>query len=175
MGDGFHLAGCHKFSLKQTNTKEVLEMINNLKNSHSFGRDQIDASSLKLEAQTLVPIIAHILNLSLWKSHFPQKCKLARIVPLLKSRNSDVNKPSSFRPVAQLPLISKLGERTVQVQILKYLESSGQLAKNHHAYRFKCSTATALLQLIDSISLGADHNDITASMSIDLSAAFDWR
>ena len=169
----FPPGGRPKFQLKQTNTKEVLEMICNLKNSHSFGRDLIDAESLKCVAHILAPTIAHIINLSLGNSQFPQKWKLARVVPLLKSRDSDVTNPASFRPVAQLPLISKLGERTVQLQILKYLEESAQLHRNHHAYRQKCSTATALLQLIDTIAVGADMNLISASMSIDLSAAFD--
>ena len=165
--------GMPKFELRQTNTKEVLEIISKLKNSHSFGRDLIDAATLKCAAHILAPTITHIINLSLGNSHFPQKWKLARISPLLKSADCDVTNPASYRPVAQLPLISKLGERVIQVQILGYLERTGQLHRNHHAYRSKCSTATALLQLIDTIAIGADNNEISASMSIDLSAAFD--
>ena len=148
-------------------------MIRAIKNSHAFGRDEIDGTTLKLVAHILAPTIAHIINLSLGTSHFPIKWKVSWIVPLLKSRDCDKSHPSSFHLVAQLPLISKLAERTVQTQMLNYLETSNQLAKDHHAYRFKTSTTTALIQLMDTIAIGADCNKITASLSIDLSAAFD--
>ena len=101
------------------------------------------------------------------------KWKMARIVPLLKSSESDSSNPVSFRPVSQLPLISKIVERVAQVQILQYLETTHQLSPNHHAYRIGTSTTSALLHLSDLIATGADNNLITETMTTDLSAAFD--
>ena len=161
------------FSLKTVTAAETLKLMKHLKNSHAFGRDELDAASVKLVAPILAPIFAHIINLSLGTSRFPMKWKISRIVPLLKSNELDRTNPKSFRPVAQLPLISKLTERVVQIQMLDYLEETNQLHHNHHAYRLGTSTTSALLQLADIIASGADSNEITSSMTTDLSAAFD--
>ena len=103
--------GRPKFLLKSVTEKEVLEMIGKLKVSHAFGIDRIDASTIKLLAPILTPPITHIINLSLGTGTFPAKWKLARVLPLLKSRDLDTSNPGLFRPVCQLPIISKLTER----------------------------------------------------------------
>ena len=165
--------GKPKFSLKSTTTKEVVENIKALKNSKAFGRDKIDAITIKLGAPYIAPAIAHVINLSLGEGKFPQKWKLARIIPLQKSKTVDRQKPGSFRPVSLLPLISKLAERVVQKQILNYLEVSGLLSARQHAYRHKCSTTTALIELMDTVATAADENTIAATMGLDQSSAFD--
>ena len=162
-----------QFRIKSVTTVEVFKMLKNLKKSHAFGRDELDAASIKIVAPILAPIFAHLVNLSLGTARFPMKWKMSRIVPLLKSPESERTNPASFQPVSQLPLISKLAERAVQVQILKYLEETGQLSPNHHAYRTGTSTTSALIQISDIIAAGGDSNEITETMTTDLSAAFD--
>ena len=73
----------------------------------------------------------------------------------------------------QLPLISKLAERSVQIQILEHLEVNGLLSDNQHGYRKNANTTTAMLQIMDTIATNTDGNLITASLSVDQSAAFD--
>ena len=128
---------------------------------------------VKQVLKTLGPVITHIINLSLGLATFPPKWKISRILPLLKSSDAPKELPASYRPVAQLPLVAKLTERIVQKQLLDYLENSNLLAPDHHAYRRRHSTTTALVQLMDTISTAADANQITATLSMDLSAAFD--
>ena len=167
------VGGKPSFSLKSVTTQETLKIIKNLKNSHAFGTDELDAASIKLVAPILAPVFAHVINLSLGTNHFPMRWKISRIVPLLKSSELDKTNPKSFRPIAQLPLISKLAERVIQVQMLEYLENTDQLHPNHHTYRIGTSTTSALIQLADFIATGADANKITSTMTTDLSAAFD--
>ena len=57
--------------------------------------------------------------------------------------------------------------------MLEYLEETNQLSMHHHAYRSKTNTTTALIEIMDAISTATDANLITATMSIDMSAAFD--
>ena len=165
--------GRPKFTLKSVTEKEVGEMIMKLKNSHAFGIDRVDAATIKMATGILIPGITHVINLSLCSARFPARWKLARILPLLKSKESDQFNPSSYRPVSQLPVLSKLAERTVQRQLLTYLEENSLLSDNHHAYRDKHNTSTALIHLMDSIATAADGNNIIATMNIDLTAAFN--
>ena len=85
----------------------------------------------------------------------------------------DPTNPGSYRPVSQLPVIAKLAERTVQRQLLRYLESNKMISPNHHAYRDLHNTTTALLNLTDAIATSTDNNAIMTTMNIDLTAAFD--
>ena len=162
-----------EFSIQPVTLREVVAMINNLKQSHAYGIDKLDAASVKLAVKYLAGPITHIVNLSLSQNNFLQKWKLARILPVLKSKGLDKSNPGSFRPISQLPIIGKLTERSVQLQLLKHLEQWGLLGPNHHAYRHKTSTTTALLELCDRISTGADENSIIGSMSVDQTSAFD--
>ena len=148
-------------------------MLSNLKESHAFGIDKLDAATMKMAKLILAAPIAYVINLSLQTRTFPQRWKLSRVLPLLKSTESDSFSPSGYRPVSQLPVISKLAERTVQLQLLEYLESSGQISQDHHAYRKHTSTTTALLKMCEIIAQGAEENSITATMNIDQTAAFD--
>ena len=75
--------------------------------------------------------------------------------------------------MSQLPLVSKLAERVVQIQLLNFLEETKQLAANQHGYRKYTNTTTTLLQIMDIIATGTDANEITASMCVDQTAAFD--
>ena len=67
-------------------------MISKLKNSHAYGIDKIDAVTIKMAAATLIPVITHVINLSLCTAQFPARWKLARVLPLLKSSESDPTK-----------------------------------------------------------------------------------
>ena len=144
-------------------------MISKLKSSHAFSVDKIDAATLKLACESLAAPITFVINLSLGT----EKWKLARVLPLLKFSESDKQRPASFWPVSRLPVISKLAERTVQVQLLEFLERTGQISTHHHAYRKDTSTTTALLEMMENISEGTYENKIIATMSIDSSATFD--
>ena len=75
--------------------------------------------------------------------------------------------------LSELPLASKLAERVLQRQLLKYLEDNRQLNRNQHAYRDKMNTTTALIQMMENITTSTDMNLITATMGLDQSATFD--
>ena len=165
--------GKPQFTLKSTTESEIEKIIRKIKVSHAFGTDYIDAYIIKLCAQTLIPLISHTINLSLCEGKFPARWKIARVLPLKKGKDVNPFTPSSYRPVSQLPVLSKIAERVVQSQLLLYLEKSDLLSPDHHAYRKYNNTTTALVQLMDAISEATDLNQITATMNIDLSAAFD--
>ena len=54
-----------ELTVKKVTEKEIFNMIAKLKNSHTYGRDLIDASTVKFAAKFLSGPIAHVVNLSL--------------------------------------------------------------------------------------------------------------
>ena len=101
-------------SLKAVKPEQVLEIIKALKSSKSTGLDNLDTYILKLVAPNSMPPLTHIINLSIRDGEFPAIWKKAKIVPLLKK--GDALDPKNYRPVALLPIFSKILERAVFVQ-----------------------------------------------------------
>ena len=72
--------------------------------------DPIPDSLLKSTACTLVPLIKNIINKSLLTGTFPMAWKRAVVKPLLKKPGLDCIF-KNYRPVSNLPAISKLIEK----------------------------------------------------------------
>ena len=156
---------------KAVHPKEIKKIISKLKNSKSTGVDDIDTRTIKLIATDILPALTHIVNLSIAQSEFPSMWKLAKVIPLLKKGDSLT--PKNYRPVALLPIFSKILERVVFNQLVQYLDDHGLLHPNHHGCRHGHSTATALIQMYDQWTEEADKGNMVGVMMIDLSAAFD--
>ena len=141
--------------------------------SKSFGNDQLDSWSLKIIANHIHLPLHHIINLSISSGVFANKWKLAKVVPLFKGGKLSRNTPASYRPISLLPIVAKLVEKVVQTQLLQFMEKSGQMSTNCHAYRFHHSTTTAMIHMSDLIYTATDKNLITVLTTIDESSAFD--
>ena len=108
----------------------------------------IDTSIIKLVKAEILPAVTHILNLSITTRKFPSAWKKSKVVPLHKKE--DPLNPKNYRPVAIVPILSKILERVVFNQMLEYLNQNNLLHPNHHAYRAQHNTTTALIQMYDS-------------------------
>ena len=163
------------FSFKINNVKEeeVLKVIQGLKNSAATGTDFIDTKSIKIAAELIVPALTHIINLSINTSTFPSLWKHAKVVPLLKSSTADNLQPKSYRPVALLPILSKVLEKVVFGQFVQYLEQNHLIHPNLHGSRAAHSTSTALIQLYDRWAEECENNKVVGVLICDQSAAFD--
>ena len=158
-------------SFRAVKPDEVKKVIQGLKNSKSTGTDYIDTWVIKMVAADILAALTHIINLSISKSEFPMLWKHAKVVPLLKKGDSLT--PKNYRPVALLPIFSKILERVVFNQFVEYLDLNSLLHPNHHGSRHGHSTATALIQMYDRWVEEVENGDMVGVMMIDLSAAFD--
>ena len=133
----------------------------------------VQCSTLKIAVDELKDPLTYIINTSIRTTTFASKWKISRIIPLLKSKQHSPLDPASLRPVALLPVVSKLVERTVQTQLQRHMETAGILNQNSHAYRANLSTATAMLQVTENLYRATDENLIAQLLAIDQSSAFD--
>ena len=70
------------FKLSTVHPDHVLKIIEKLKNSKSFGLDNIDTNIIKLIKYEILPAVTHIINLSIQTSTFPTFWKTAKVIPL---------------------------------------------------------------------------------------------
>ena len=159
------------FYLKPVHPDEIEKIISGLKSTKSCGLDNIDSFVIKLAKNELVPAITHIVNLSISQETFPKAWKNAKIIPLHKK--NERTEPKNYRPVALLSILSKIMEKAVFQQVIKYMETNHLLHPSHHGFRKSHSTTTALLEMYDTWLEAFEDNKISAVVMLDLSAAFD--
>ena len=159
------------FSLSAVHPDSVDKIVSDLSNSSSFGMDLIDTKVIKLIKPSIVSALTHIINLSITSRQFPAYWKSAKIIPLHKK--DDLLNPKNFRPVAILPIFSKVLERVIFNQIIQYLSSNNLLHPSHHAYRSNHNTTTALIQMYDTWVNAYDNGELSGVCLLDMSAAFD--
>ena len=141
--------------------------------SKTCSLDPLPTSLTKLLLPELLPLITKIINLSLQKGVVPNSFKEALVIPLLKKPNLDCNQMKNFRPVSNLPFLSKVLERVVLSQLLNHLNHNKLLETFQSAYRIDHSTETAVLSVVNDLLLQCDNHNISIMALLDLSAAFD--
>jgi hypothetical protein len=70
------------------------------------------------------PILAAICNASIHSGVVPSSLKSAIVVPVLKKKNLDANDSKNYRPISNLPFVSKLLERVISSQLTFYLNDN---------------------------------------------------
>ena len=107
--------------------------------------DPIPTSLTKECLSDLLPLITRIVNSSLGSGVVPPQFKQAVVTPMLKKPGLDPNDLKNFRPVSNLPFISKILEKKVLTQLQKHLSENNLLEISPHTER---TTAQRQLYLV---------------------------
>lgn len=160
-----------RFFFEYSTPEMVAKAIDKLKPKTSCGHDSLSSKLLKFIKDIIATPISIIINQSLNTGIFPNKLKIAKVLPLFKKGENKLLE--NYRPISLLPCISKIFERIVFDQLYKYLDSNNLLCKNQYGFRKKHSTEMAALELIDRIYKELDNKEIPIAVFLDLSKAFD--
>ncbi|KAL5261579.1 hypothetical protein ACHWQZ_G007325 [Mnemiopsis leidyi] len=137
---------------------------------------EADPIPIKLLFQVIkdvTPIISFIVNDSLRRGIFPDSLKNALVRPVIKDENGDINSLQNYRPISNLPFISKVIEKCVQRQLSQHLEINKLHAKHQSGYRSNHSCETATLTIYNDLLCISDVKSKVILLLLDLSAAFD--
>ena len=93
-----------------TTTDKVKKMIDDLSPYKTLGVHGFSAKLIKDSAQTIAPVLAHILNNCIDSCNIPEEWKLAKITPIYK--DGCKTSPSNYRPISVLPFISNLWRKS---------------------------------------------------------------
>ena len=86
--------------------------------------DPIPAQLLQQSIDTLSPAILKIVNLSIESAFLPASLKEAIIKPILKKNSLDPSEYMNFRPISNLPFLSKVIEKVIAAQLTSYVKDN---------------------------------------------------
>jgi hypothetical protein len=135
--------------------------------------DPIPTTLLYENIEELLPTITKIINDSLITGTVPNDFKTALVRPLLKKKSLDPENLKNYRPISNLPFLSKLLEKVVLQQLLAHLNANNLCNPFQSAYRSGHSTETTLLRVVSDLLMALDKNRVSVLLLLDLSAAFD--
>ena len=161
----------NSFTLSPVTRLFVHKQLGSLKTDKSTGLDGIFPRFLKDGAELLSGPVTHIVNFSISAEAVPAGFKDARVKPLFKKGSK--LEPGNYRPVSVLNTLSKILERAVHDQLVRYLEGKNVLYKYQSGFRSKFSTDTCLLNLTDYIKGEMSKGNMVGMVLIDLQKAFD--
>ena len=103
-------------------TRDDLMKIISVMNKTTCVSDPFPTKLLMTHLPAIVDIILGIVNLCFESSVFPLSCKSSVIIPLIKKPVLDSEVLKNYRPVANLPFLSKVIEKAIAIQIHKIFQ-----------------------------------------------------
>ena len=157
---------CQSMYIKPTNEHEITQIINSFKNKSSEDINGISMKLIKQVKDLIVKPLTHICNVSLQKGEFPNKMKVAKVLPLYKS--NDEHNVSNYRPVSILPQFSKILENFFEKRLREFVKDNNLLFNGQYGFRTNRSTSFALNEMVDTIVKAIDNNKFCIGVFIDL-------
>ena len=102
---------------------------------------------------------------------FPSSLKIAKISPIFKT--GDPHLTDNYRPISLLPVISKLIEKVVFLQLYDYFIENKLFYDSQYGFRKYHSTEFAALEFTDKIILNLDQGKLPIAIFLELTIAFD--
>ena len=118
----------NSFHIRPVAHSEVLNQLRTIRSDCSTGTDQTPVKYLKMAADYIASPLTYIINGFIANHSFPDVWKTARVSPI-----PNVASPTEldhYRPIAILPALSKVYERLIPNQIVKYIDQHNVLNEN---------------------------------------------
>ena len=141
-------------------------------NNKPHPNDPIPVWLLNSCIDILAPVLLYIINRSLHET-FPDPLKHAVVRPKIKEADLNADELKSYRPLSNLPFLSKLIEKCANSQIQTYLQNNKLYPKYQSAYRKGHSCETALIKVVNDVQKEISSRKMVAMVLLDLSSAFD--
>jgi hypothetical protein len=161
----------NNFSFNEVTIYDIIKIILSMKNKKSTGPDEISVLVLKNNIEILAPVVTYIFNLSVVQGIFPDKLKLACVVPIFKTNNRQ--DMSNYRPISLINTLAKVFEKCMQKQLVEHFNSNNLFSPKQYGFLRGKSTDCAIDQHIRYIVHSVDNLKPTVATYVDFSKAFD--
>ena len=163
----------HNFIFQNITADIIYSTLSKLKPKNSSSHDNISTKLLIQIMPCIISPVVHLFNLSFKTGFIPKDYKSAKVIPIYKA--GEKNRFDNYRPISILNAFSKLMEKIVACQMMKYLNKFNILYEHQYGFRSGRNTSQPLIQLINKVyqGLNSKTSEYTVSVFIDLKKAFD--
>ena len=133
----------------------------------------MSAKLLRIAAPAITDSLCKLISYCIDKQAFPTKWKVGKVTPIYKAQGNQDDK-NNYRPIAVLPILSKLLEKHICDHLCDFLEENALLHIRFQSdFRKFHSTKTALIRLVDQLLFDLDKNRASGLVFIDYKNDFD--
>ena len=157
--------------LEQITIHEVKQLLKHLDTTKATSSDDFPTWISKQGREDICIPLADILNCMLRTCTFPERWKVAQVVPVPKTPQPAACK--DYRPISLLYHLGKLAEQVIIDRILPRL--NGILDCDQFAYRQSLGTTDALVHFVHNVVSALDSNSTSSVQCafLDFSKAFN--
>ena len=159
-----------RFHLEPITPEIARIIVKSLKNT-SAGHDGIPVRLIKKNVDSLAHILCHICNTSFATGVFPSELKIAKIVCIHKGGPRKYC--TNYRPISILPVIAKIIEKVVSLQLENYFESNNLFTCRQFGFRKGLSPELAIHRIVDNLYRVMDEGKLALGIFLDIKKAFD--
>ena len=149
----------------------VYDFVKDINICKSSGFKEISSQCLRDALLAIIPQLCYIFKQCIKTGKFPNKWKIATIVPIFKGGNKE--DVSNYRPVSLLPITGKIFEKIIHYQIVKFLENNEFLSNRQNGFRKERSTLDSIVNFTSDIFENINDSKYSIAVFIDLKKAFD--
>jgi hypothetical protein len=131
------------FNLGNTGPVHVSDIIKSFDPKSSLDSEGISLKLIKFVNIQISTPLAHIFDRSFESGTFPNKLKVNRTVPILKS--GDLSLCDNYRPISLIQTFSKIIEKMVAIKLTNHLQLNGLLHKHQFGFQRNRSTEHNLI------------------------------
>ena len=165
------LQNVNKFEFHAVTERDIEKIVKHIPSNKAPGQDKVSARVLKDSLAATRAVITNLIYSSFASNCFAQAWKSAVVIPNLKP--GDPDEPENTRPIAPLPIMSKVCERAAHTQFMDFLDKNSKISGLQSGNRKFHSTETALLHYKDQLLKNMDEKRISVVVLLDVSKDLD--
>ena len=154
----------HSMAMPPVTTHETIQVINALKNKEGH-MDEIPVHIIKQNKDLFALPLTILFNQSVESGTFPERFKLAKIIPIHKTGCKSVL--SNYRPISILSTFSKIFETLMKNQLILFLKQRNILNNRQFGFRPGLNTFDAVNTFMSDLYTSLNNHKSIISIFID--------